>query len=123
MRKVEFKSGAAMLDFLSGADLYNIVTGEYVFRYNEEGSIAVYSFGMDKAISLAHQSQGKDYWSAFLGLGGYIYDDPSHELYNEDRISNLDYCKAICSEGIWMVADPTFLEEEVVDCVDETGNS
>ena len=61
----------------AGMDLYNVLTQEYVFQYNTEGAIAVYSVSLEEAKELEEKSQSSgEYWGAFLGAGGTIYDEP-----------------------------------------------
>ena len=102
-RKMIFRNGEEMLSALmDGKDLYNAETGQYVFNYNECGSIAVYYLSSDRAEELKELSkEHEEYWGAFLGPGGYIYDDPSYEDFDEEwSCSNLDWCKEYY-QGVW----------------------
>lgn len=102
-----FHSGQEMLDYLkSGKDLYNPTEELFVFLYNEAGSIAVYHIDRDEALRLSGLSMehNGEYWGAFLGVGGKIYDDPSHELYTEKQQSNLDFCNS-AFVGEWFPPD------------------
>lgn len=102
-----FTSGQEMLEYLqSGRDLYSPEKELYVFLYNDAGSIAAYSVDRDEAmrlsgLSIAHEGEN---WSAFLGVGGQIYDDSSYERYDENRQSNLDYCNTVFA-GKWFPPD------------------
>lgn len=101
-----------MLDYLlNNTDLYNLETGQYIFHYNKDDAIAVYYIDTQTALQLAKAADDKEYWGAFLGPGGMIYDDPSYEHFDADwNISNLEYCNQYFSEGIWVTADETYLE-------------
>lgn len=84
---VVFSSTEEMLKTVQDdVDLYNVLTGEYIFKYNEAGSIAVYDVSLEEAKKLEEESQiSNEYWGAYLGVGGNIYDDPSEycrEKYN-----------------------------------------
>ena len=89
-----FNNGKEMLNVISqDLDLYNKDTEQYVFKYTECGSICVYSIDNDHAEKLKKQKEEDgEYWGAHLGIGGHIYDDPSHEDYREGDYSNLDWC-------------------------------
>lgn len=74
---MKFESANAMLDIIqSGMDLYNINTEEYVFSYSNKGAIAVYIIDEKYAreLSLTAVETG-EYWGAYLGAGGSIYED------------------------------------------------
>lgn len=99
-----FSSGEEMLDTLRTAELYNPLLEAYVFSYNESESIAVYEIDGQEANRLSEEiaKTGESYWGALLGPGGYIYDDPSHEGFNENVcVSNLDYCNGVFMEPGW----------------------
>lgn len=83
---MKFNTAKEMLEYIRESNgLYNVKTHEYVFEYNAEGSICVYSLSTEEATSvskLAHEHD--DYWGAFLGWhGSAIYDNPD----------NIDWCK------------------------------
>ena len=108
---MKFENGFEMLRYLDMADLYNPNTGDYVFLYNESGSIAVYNLSVEEAKALAKKAAETDEsWSALLGPGGVIYDDPSYERYNSDFTSNEEYCDSVYSEEGWI--DCNDLEEK-----------
>ena len=99
-----FKSAEEMLEYIqAGHDLYDQVNDTYVFVYNDAGSIAVYDWiDNDYAAKLAEKDE---YWGAYLGPGGDIYEDPSHEDYDEDYgTSNLEWCEDHYKDG-WMDCD------------------
>ena len=82
-----FDSGKEMLDeVLCGTDLYNEESGLYVFLYNDNGDIASYNLYPQEVEKLREdQKNTGDSWSAFFGVGGYIYE-------NEDA-ENLYWCE------------------------------
>jgi len=100
---MKFNSGAEMLKvILDGTDLYNPEKETYVFVYNDAGSIAYYSIDEITADRLADEAEEYgDYWSGFLGIGGYIADDPSYDFFKEGDYSNLDWCNDNYS-GEWI---------------------
>lgn len=110
--QLQFISAEEMLailqDFQAPKDLYNVNTGDYVFLYGESGSIAVYNLSMEEALKLEEMSKiDGEYWGANLGIGGSIYDDPSHEYFNpETDQSNLDYCKEVFDKKGWIDVTP-----------------
>lgn len=92
--KIIFDSGKEMLSEIQAcSDLYNSVSEQYVFCYNNVGSIAVYNINNKEAGKLKQtiEELGGG-WSEYLGPGGYIYDDPSYENYKEGDYNNLDWC-------------------------------
>lgn len=100
-----FVNGKAMLEnILNGADLYNREKEIYVFRYNDAGSIAYYYIDNEEAEELAKlkEESEEEYWGAFLGVGGWIIDDPECESYEEGEETNLDWCNDNY-EGNWEV--------------------
>ena len=112
MEQVIFNDAQEMLNLLhTDEDLYNMDTGEYIFRYNEEDSIASYHFSVEKAKKLAEVSViDREYWGAQLGVGGYIYDDPAAEGYEKGGITNLSHCKDVYSIGRWFKTSDLELE-------------
>lgn len=101
-------SGKEMLDAIrGGTDLYCEELELYVFLYNEAGSICYYYISPEEAKDLQKQSEKWDeYWGAFLGVGGHIVDDPSYEEYDEDQLSNLEWCEQMFDHKwipTWMV--------------------
>lgn len=103
MKNFEFKHGREMFDAISkDIDLYNPITKTYVFRYNERDSIAVYG-GINEAkakeLLALSKENGGEYWGAFLGVGGYIYDA---ETENGEYLSDaLDWCND-SYPGFWI---------------------
>lgn len=101
---IKFDSPEEMLDYICGDnDLYNLETGDYIWKYTECGSIAVDNFSLEEAEEIEKEANEIDeYWGGFIDGGSIIYDDPSHELYEEHYASNLDYCKEVYNKGIWV---------------------
>lgn len=100
-----FEDGIDMLHEIYDNDLYNIVTGEYVFQYNEKGAIAVYQLSEEEAVRLDELSSSNgEYWGAMLGPGGNIYDDPltCFEDMGSSGYNNLDWCKDHCLNSSWV---------------------
>lgn len=102
---MKFNSAQQMLDFINGGnDLYSPKAEIYVFNYNEAGSIATYRITTEEAGELANKVKHSEenYWGAFLGIGGSIWDDPSHECYKEGQTSNLDRCEELLEWEDWI---------------------
>ncbi len=98
----KFSSANDMLEKIKVNDYYNHITEEYVFTYNDRDSIAVYNIDKDEAKTLSKQAKENDeYWGAFLGPGGYIYDEPQNSEWCESHfkedgwITTTDYQNAI----------------------------
>lgn len=102
---MKFTTAQEMLEFIQdGNDLWSQSAETYVFVYNGAGSICIYSINKEKAKQLASDAKKYDeYWSAFLGIGGSIYDDPSYEDYTEDQMSNLDLCEELYLIEDWVL--------------------
>lgn len=106
--KYKFGTAQEMLDTVQcGNDLFCPKDGLYVFEYNDEGAICSYRTSLWEAMKIQDLAkEGGDYWGAFLGPGGSIYDDPSHDGFNpEYDTSNLGFCEE-------------HFESEWVDCED-----
>ena len=102
---MKFTTAQEMLEFIQdGNDLWSQSAETYVFVYNDAGSICIYSINKEKAKQLASDAKKYDeYWGAFLGIGGSIYDDPSYEDYTEDQMSNLDLCEELYLIEDWVL--------------------
>lgn len=84
-----FANGQEMYDCLQHGDLYNEEQEMYVFLYNEDGAVCSYSISPEDAAVLEKKAyEANEYWGAFLGVGGYIHDDP------------LSFC-ADSYKGVW----------------------
>ena len=88
-----FNNGKEILEEIIKFDLYNKEKGIYVFEYNECGSICYYYIDNEEFSKLKKEAEEKSVnISSLLGVGGWICDDPSHELFLEGDYSNLDWC-------------------------------
>lgn len=85
-----FNSGQEMLETIKNdIDLYNRETEQYVFNHNINGNIAVYHISNEDADKLAKEDE---YWGAYLGVGGYVYEDITDDGYKQGGCTNLDWC-------------------------------
>lgn len=76
---MKFNSSKKMREYIqSGRDIYSPSLEIYMFLYNEEGAICQYSIRQDEAKEL---NEKDEYWGAYLGTGGIIYDDPVDDLF------------------------------------------
>ena len=72
-----FKSGSEMYGTIMSSDLYCEEKELYVFLYNDAGAVCSYRITKEEANALRKKaSEAGEYWGAFLGIGGEIYDDP-----------------------------------------------
>ena len=75
MERIKFNSWKEMYDYLlNDGDLYSPETETYVFGYNMYGSIAYYSLDEDEVRNLVNECGNDEYWSGYLGVGGWICD-------------------------------------------------
>lgn len=104
---LRFNTAEEMLAFINGNhDLYSRKAETYVFNYNECGSICTYAIDPDEAIDLAEEAREmNEYWGALLGPGGFIWDDPSHELYMQCQATNIDCCAKLIKFDDWVLAE------------------
>ena len=80
---MKFSSREEMAEYIQeGNDLYNPVTREYLFVYNNKGAICSYRITNENAKKLSQTVAKDDYWSSELGPGGYIYDNPIEACEN-----------------------------------------
>ena len=106
MEKIKFKTAEQMLSYINeGNDLYSCKAQIYVFSYNDAGSVCTYKIDAEAAAYLAKQveNSAEQYWGAFLGVGGLIWDDPSHECYEEGQLTNFDCCKYLLDFDDWVL--------------------
>lgn len=98
---MKFHSPKEMLNFINdGNDIYSPSKGLYIFNYNECGSVCVYFIDEDEANKLSKLSKEHgEYWAAFLGCGGHIYD----EDYTKDRQSNMQLCSSLLQVTDWVL--------------------
>lgn len=73
---MKFGSPSQMLKTLrSGVDLYCPEEEIYIFDYNDKGAVCLYTVFRDEAEELSKMAKECDeYWSAFLGPNGEVYD-------------------------------------------------
>lgn len=72
-----FANEQQMLNSIQHCDLYCAEKELYVFLYNIAGAVCVYRITEAKANELSKKAlEAGESWSAFLGPGGQIYDDP-----------------------------------------------
>ena len=122
--KMGFSSPEQMLNtVLNDVDLYNKITGDYVFHYNNAGAIAVYNLTSEEADKLDSQSaESNEYWGAFLGVGGTIWDEPKRASENEQEC-NLDYCKSVFNLDGWVdVSAYSSISDEVYNYLNRNGS-
>ena len=90
---IRFASAIEMFTYLRDVgDLYSPDECIYVFNYSESGALAVYGICELKAKELSRDSKKADeYWGAFLGPGGSVYDVP-------DEQCDVDYAMKFCED-------------------------
>ena len=107
---MKFNSAKEMLSTItSGVDLYSPTEQKYVFVYNDRDSICEYYIDPFEAIDLERKaSETGDYWGAFLGIGGCIYDEDDdyytpisfcEDYYDSEWIPTIKVCEATVLEG------------------------
>ena len=96
---MKFNTAEEMLEHLGHYDLYSKSECLYVFDYNDMGSIVIYSIVPEEAKELTQKSEKYgDYWGAFLGPGGHIYDskeyfeEHGYEYNPDEDYINIDWC-------------------------------
>ena len=100
---MKFNSAAEMLKFIQdGNDLWSPSEELYIFVYNEDGAICTYNIDLTEAKELSLKAELHDeYWSAFLGWGGSIYDPPR----------NLELCEMLYDVTDWKFTENIFVED------------
>ncbi len=90
---IRFASAKEMFEYLQDVgDLYSPDERIYVFNYSESGALAVYRICELRAKELSRDSKKADeYWGAFLGPGGSIYDVPGEQC-------GVDYAMKFCED-------------------------
>lgn len=102
---MKFQTAEHMLAYINqGNDLYSRQAEIYIFNYNEAGSICTYNIDQREAKRLAKLANDSDenYWGAFLGIGGRIWDDPICDCYREGQ-TNLDCCESLIEIDDWVL--------------------
>lgn len=90
---IRLASAKEMFEYLQDVgDLYSPDERIYVFNYSESGALAVYRICELRAKELSRDSKKADeYWGAFLGPGGSIYDVPGEQC-------GVDYAMKFCED-------------------------
>lgn len=115
---LKFKNGTDMYNYLTnGKDLYSRSLGIYVFEYNDAHALCYYNLSPYEVMEiLKRREETKEYWGAYLGIGGYIldeseYDDDEHR-YSEDEAMrklylqpSLDFCEELYQTEDWVNTD------------------
>ena len=67
--ELKFANWEEMYDYLvSGQDLYNFKTGDYIFVYNDADALCKYNLSSKEVLDLVERShQTGEYWGAYLG--------------------------------------------------------
>lgn len=116
MLEIKFKSAQEMYDLVNeGVDIYNYVTNDYVFLYNDYGSLCAYTIDLEDAKKLQDMAEeNDDYWCAFLGVGGRIYDTlkyednpPPYDMAMEDL------CEPLYAEKGWILCSDVSQIQEI----------
>ena len=102
-----FSTPESMLKTIQdGIDLYSPSLCIYVFGYNDMGSICAYYITNDEAEKL---SQNDEYWGAYLGPGGQIYDtvEWQKDCYGDGEYEDmaLEFCKDTYMMKDWIPAE------------------
>lgn len=92
---MKFKSGLEMYEYLcKKGDLYSKNSNTYAFCYNDAGAICIYSIEPEEAVDLIKKSrESKEYWGAFLGIGGFILDDARYDDAEHRYSDDWEKCK------------------------------
>lgn len=112
-KALSFADGQALFEYVNdGQDLYSPSAGIYIFGYNDRGAVATYDISHDEAEELIQKANESDeYWGAFLGIGGTIYD-----AFDEDNspssTTNLDKCAELAEIKDWVPTNYFKIEEE-----------
>ena len=92
---MKFNSAEGMYHYLcNNGELYNPVKEVYMFQYNEDGALCYYCVSEDHAAELALKSiENGEYWGAYLGTGGHIYEtEEALEICNDFADENWINC-------------------------------
>lgn len=85
-KNLKFNNKQAFIEYIqSGKDLYSPSLELYLFAYNEDGAICAYTVTEEKAQELNKQ---EEYWGAYLGAGGNIYDNVKGNFENEYKVDD-----------------------------------
>lgn len=98
---MKFNSAEGMHHYLcNNGELYNPVKEVYMFQYNEDGAICYYCISEDHAAELAVKSiEDGEYWGAYLGTGGHIYEaEEALEICNDFADENWINCREYAAD-------------------------
>lgn len=116
---MKFSSANEMLDYVQdNNDIWSPELEFYVFLYSEYGSICYYRIDKEEAIELeqlAKKREPKEYWAAFLGVGGRICD--TIEWYENAKRSGMDINSEQIDDYALLFCEETF-RSEWIDCKD-----
>lgn len=113
-RVKKFESEQEMLDLIhNGRDLYCPELGLYCFEYNDRGAICSYDIDVYEAFDLMFAAfENNEYWAAFLGPGGEIWDSPDDEVFKPaEGCSNVDFCHRYFRRDWIDVTVPSLMKE------------
>ena len=93
---LQFSSPEDFYNELQFSDMYCPELGYYVFSYNDRGAVCHYDIDLEEAAELSKMSRKyNDYWAAYLGPGGHIWDaEGDTETPPNPGCSNKDFCEA-----------------------------
>ncbi len=106
---MRFKSAEQMHEYIvEKGDLYNKITGHYIFEYNDAHALAICGLSWDEMLHFAGKAiaQGENHISAVLNKGGIIYDNSEydHYRYSENETEralylkpSMDFCREWCN--------------------------
>lgn len=98
---MKFNSAEGMYHYLcNNGDLYNPVKEVYIFQYSENGALCYYCISEDHAAELALKSiEDGEYWGAYLGTGGHIYEaEEALEICNDFADENWINCREYAAD-------------------------
>lgn len=103
---MKFESSKDMYEKVIKHDLYNKELELYVFLYNDYGALCYYNISNEEAEELRQKSKENngEYWSAFLGLGGYILDDMNYYPDLSDDLylaPSYEFCEEYYNHDGW----------------------
>lgn len=103
----------------NGVELYNMETGAFVFQYNDAGALCMYNLSTEYVKEIAARAEEDDEcWSAYLGTGGNILDDPNNEEYRYSKDSDkqamylmpsYDYCQDNYAHSGWISTETYYM--------------
>jgi hypothetical protein len=90
---MRFNGSGELFNAIMSNDMYCPEENLYAFLYNDDDAICVYDWITPEVAAdlQKHAKEHDEYWGAFLGVGGEIY-----EFNDEDRPDPLDFCLQYC---------------------------